>query len=373
MQSLQKHNSIGNLEPLVGSYDEDDCLFLLQEINAEYQTIENKERLIQSGEMHYSETISKEFAPSDQYTELFLAMTEKYKTTLASQIMRLATIVAKKKPDNGRAGQEPIVILSLARAGTPIGVLLKEALSLLEIESVHYSISIIRDIGIDTVALDYITKYFVDDSICFVDGWTAKGVIGKELRDSVEKYNADRDTTISPDLFVVSDIGGTADYSATYSDYAIPSALMNSTVSGLVSRTIKNSQTEGGFHGCVRYAHLESIDRSKWFIDQICGEMSADDISEEVSFSPSQIKEKASIFMKKVSDQYGVSDINRIKPGIAEATRVMLRRVPDTLIVKDIGSDDTAHLVQLAREKDISIVIDIDMPFGACALIKDVL
>jgi hypothetical protein len=45
-----------------------------------------------------------------------------------------------------------VVIASLARAGTPIGVLLLRTLRAQGVPAVHYSISIIRDRGIDRVA-----------------------------------------------------------------------------------------------------------------------------------------------------------------------------------------------------------------------------
>lgn len=361
------------MKPIAGSYPADDCLFLLQEIDPNYQTIENKEKLIQSGEMHYSEMINKESAPTPEYLALFLAMTEQYKARLAAEVMRLAQIMSELRPDFGGEGQEPITILSLARAGTPIGVLLKRALKLMGLESTHYAISIVRDRGIDEHAMQYVRDLHSDESICFVDGWTAKGVITRELHEAVDGYNKDYQSNVSRQLFVVSDIGGTADFTATYADYTIPSALMNSAVSGLTSRTILNEQTEGGFHGCVVYRELASHDRSNWFIDEICGQMSLDKLSPVITESQQARQKMTKDYLNKIQAEYGVSDINRIKPGIAEATRVMLRRVPDVIIISQPGHADVAHLEQIAKEKEINVIVDATMPFGACALIKDVI
>lgn len=58
---------------------------------------------------------------------------------------------------------------------------------------------------------------------------------------------------------------------------------------------------------------------------------------------------------------------------MAEATRVMLRRIPDLLLLRQLDCTDTHHLEKLAEEKNIQVVVRNDMPFGACALIKDVL
>lgn len=360
------------VEPLIGSYAPEDCIFLLQEIDANYQTVENKEMLIQTGQMHYSEMINKEAAPTEEYLALFLAMTEQYKARLAAEVMRLATIIADKRPGFGREGQEPIALLSLARAGTPIGVLLKRALKMLGYESAHYAISIVRDRGIDDKALEYVRERYSDEAICFIDGWTAKGVITRELHQAVVDYNKDFNANVPKELFVVSDIGGTADYTATYADYTIPSALMNSTVSGLTSRTILNEQTEGGFHGCVLYRELAPHDKSVWFIEQICSQMNVNKLSPVITESQSVRQAMTRNYLDSITAEFGVTDINRIKPGIAEATRVMLRRVPDILIIRESGHPDVAHLEQIAKEKNIEVRISPDMPFGACALIKDV-
>jgi len=356
--------------PLVGSYAPEDCLFLLKPIKANYQTIENKEKLIQSGQMHYSEIINKESVPSTLYTDLFLKMTQQYKTRLAREVMRLATLICQQ-----RENQKQLVLVSLARAGTPIGVLLQKTLrDLLQKNSVHYSLSIIRDRGIDTVALDYLLAQGYDpESLVFIDGWTAKGVITQELHQAIKQYNQLKQVNISPQLFVISDIGGTADIQATFDDYTIPSALLNSTVSGLVSRSILNQQiTKNDFHGCVVYQHLKEHDLSHWFIEQIMAEVTKDDLAPNPPNIKKQRYYETQDFLQLIMAKYVISDINRIKPGIAEATRVLLRRVPDQLLIKSKNDINVTHLKQLAIEKQIPIKIMKNMPFGACALIKNV-
>lgn len=355
--------------PFIGSYAAEDCLFLLKPIQADYQTIANKEQLIQSGQMHYSEVIHKEPPPTQEYTALFLRMTEQYKARLAAEVMRLASLISQQRKGN-------IVLLSLARAGTPIGVLLQRVLThFFQRNSSHYSISIIRDRGIDENALDYILEQgYQAEEIVFVDGWTAKGVITRELKQALRKYNQSRGVEIPAELFVISDIGGTADVQATFEDYTIPSALMNSTVSGLVSRSILNQQIGADdFHGCVSYQHLHEYDRSNWFVDQVSEHFSIGKMAPIISQSKQERQQITQAFLDEVRLQYDVSDINRIKPGIAEATRVLLRRVPDQLLIQQAGHSDTQHLEQLAYEKGVNIKIIPEMPFGACALIKDVL
>lgn len=356
-------------QPLVGSYAEGDCLFLLKPIEADFQTIKDKEKLIQLGKKHYSEMIHKEQPPTAEYTELFFKLTERYQQRLANEVLLLAQLIAERR--SGR-----ICLVSLARAGTPIGVLLQRALhDVLDRESCHYSISIVRDRGIDANALDYLLETAGErpESIVFVDGWTAKGVITRELQKAVQQYNQQRNCNVPPELFVVSDIGGSADVAATYADYTIPSALMNSTVSGLISRSVLNEQIgPDDFHGCVRYDHLKPYDESNWFIDQITSCFNRNTIPQPVCIPREQRQQLTKAFLDSVQAQYQIADINRIKPGIAEATRVMLRRVPDLLLVRSTSDLDVEHLMRLAEEKQVPVVELKSMPFGACGLIKDV-
>ncbi|MGR5422412.1 cysteine protease StiP family protein [Vibrio sp. PNB22_4_1] len=352
------------------SYNQNDCIFLLKEIEMQFTNIEEKERQIQLGIAHYSETISKESPPSEKYVKLFLELTEMYKFRLAKEVVRLSKIIEDKIKDD-------VCIVSLARAGSPIGVLVNRAFNKYScFSSCHYSVSIIRDKGLDFNALDHLIndQGIRPESIVFIDGWTAKGVITRELKKSVSEYNLSRNVNVSDALFVVSDIGSTADYSATKEDYTIPSALMNSTVSGLVSRSILNDHIkEHDFHGCVSYDYLEPYDNSNWFIGEVYSCFDSKDFiatpNEENNISSTEFND----YIKNVMEEFKVTNINRIKPGIAEATRVMLRRVPDILIVRDIHDINVSHLLQLANEKFIQTVVKSDMPMGACALIQDVI
>ena len=78
-------------------------------------------------------------------------------------------------------------------------------------------------------------------------------------------------------------------------------------------------------------------------------------------------------FLARLHDRYRISDRNFIKPGVAEATRVLLRRVPGRLLLRDPAHPDVEHLHWLAQEKQVPITIDPAMPIQATALIKDLL
>jgi hypothetical protein len=368
--------AVAHFTPLHGSYSPEDCQFLLTPIEAEYLSIEEKERRIQTGQAHYSEMIHREDAPSTRYLALFENLCKRYVPRLAGEIRQLAHQIVK---DLGHS-TTPITLISLVRAGTPAGALLRRALVDHEHQACqHYSVSIIRDRGIDTAALDYLldTQNVDAKRIIFVDAWTAKGVITRELRVDVARYNKARrskgQATIPLSLAVISDIGGTADYAATCEDYAIPSGILNATVSGLVSRSVLNHQVPAGaFHGCIVYEELSEHDQSQAFVERVAKHF--DQTLENVTLPSETELSNQRFLMQKMLTQiqrdYGLSDINYIKPGIAEATRVMLRRVPALLMVRDIAHPDVEHLLLLAEEKGVPLDVRPDMPFHACSLIK---
>ncbi|MBY0446837.1 MAG: hypothetical protein K2Q15_16705, partial [Burkholderiales bacterium] len=77
--------------------------------------------------------------------------------------------------------------------------------------------------------------------------------------------------------------------------------------------------------------------------------------------------------LQATQEQYGVEDVNLIKPGIGEATRVLLRRVPRLLILRDPAVADVAHLKLLAIEKNVPLIVDAGLPYQAVSLIGSVL
>lgn len=332
-------------------------------------SVEEKEKRLQSG-VHYSEMVSKESRPNPEYERLFVEMLAQYKERLAKECLSLAMDIHDRRGDD-------ITLLSLARAGTPIGVLLNRTLKeLMGCDARHYSISIIRDKGLDETALRYVTERHHPESIMFVDGWTAKGTITRELKAAVATWNGqDGNPAIPDELCVVADVSGTADLYATMDDYVIPSGILNGTVSGLVSRTISpKDQSEGAFHKCVFFDDLKEFDLTYYFIDEVYSEIkkifSAKNKMNVLSSKIDDIHGRLMSFINGLMAEFKVSDINKVKPGIAEATRVMLRRIPDILLVKSLESKDVAHLLLLAKEKGITVIERVDMPFNAVAIIK---
>lgn len=358
------------MRPFTGSYRVEDTVFLLKPMRLDMVDVATKERLIQSGQRHYSELLALERIPDPHYLALFEALTTRYARRLAAEVMALAHYLATTRP-----GQ--ITVVSLARAGTPIGALLARALQQLgRADTRHYSISIIRDRGIDENALAFILRREgrAPAGLAFVDGWTAKGVITEELRQALKHWNARQPERLDETLHVVSDIGGVADVAATYDDYAIPSGILNATVSGLTSRSILNAAIgPRDFHGCVFYADFAPHDRTTWFLDQVASHF-ASVAPEPVrpNSGERRVRRRAmNAFLDRLYARYRIGDRNFIKPGVAETTRVLLRRLPYLLLLRDLDEPDVAHLRLLAEQKRVPVVVDPAMPIHATALIKD--
>jgi hypothetical protein len=358
-----------------GSYEADDVTFLLKVIDMPFVSIDEKERLIQSGARHYSEMIHRESPPSSRYLALFHDACLRNNRRFASDLIRLA-----RRISDTVAGY--ITIVSLARAGTPVGVLLTRMLRRYLVRKVHhYSISIIRDRGIDEAALRHIlhVERCPVESFVFVDGWTGKGVIAAELRDAVGRFNASMHTDLPLSLHVVADLSGTAGTAVTGDDYLIPSSILNAVVSGLVSRSILNEEYcgPGDYHGCLFYKEYAEFDMSRAFVDMVLNEVES--LPPELWSSPYSIlspeeqrdlRARSQCFMDQMASQYHTSSLHHIKPGIGEATRVLLRRVPHSVFVRDRTDDDVAHLIHLAAEKQVPVIEDDRLPYRAAALIR---
>jgi hypothetical protein len=347
-----------------GSYAPRDVTFLLKPVALRATEVAAKERLIQSGRRHYSEMIAPETPPGPAYMALYEQALERNGARLASDVGSLARVLAERA-----AGRREVVLVSLVRAGTPVGVLLRRALERVGVETSHYSISIIRDRGVDRRALAHIAERHDPADAVFVDGWTGKGAIAGELRRSL----ADAPSGFRPWLAVVADPAGRADLSATEEDYLLPSGLLNAIVSGLVSRSILNPELvgPGDFHACVHYPEFKSYDVSRAFVDAV--DALAPRHPAPLPRARPGTAERCDRAVAWLMARFAVTDPNRIKPGIAESTRAVLRRVPDRLLLRDPDDPDVRHLVHLAREKGVETnLLPPDFAFRAVSLIRNV-
>lgn len=341
--AIAELNTVGS-----GSYAHNDVHFLLQPVQMEVTDVVEKERLIQTKQKHYSEMISLESAPTDVHKAL-------YERALAQNGVRMATDVQALALALNQACTGPsIVLVSFVRAGLPLGVLLRRALIDMGRDAHHYGISIVRDRGIDTVALEAIITAHGAQNIVFVDGWTGKGAISGEIQRSL---NGDSRFPQNPRLVVLADPCGRAWLAASAEDWVIPSGILGATVSGLVSRSIWPA--DGGLHGCVVYDHLQDHDVTRDFIERIETHRQAlGAVSAATPWTASEqvdLQAAARQVVESLAARFDITNLNRLKPGIAEATRAVLRRVPDHVLVRDRSDSDVQLLMHLTEGAGVSV------------------
>ena len=81
-------------------------------------------------------------------------------------------------------------------------------------------------------------------------------------------------------------------------------------------------------------------------------------------------RRRSEAFVRDAMARYGVRDENRVKPGIGESTRALLRRVPERLVVRDARGADVRHLLHLAGESGVPVEVRRDLPFRATVIIR---
>ncbi|WND40421.1 phosphoribosyltransferase [Streptomyces sp. BB1-1-1] len=364
-------------EPLRGpdfsSYAPDEVGWLLQDLSdvtLEAPT-EEREEAIQSGGAHYAESLPVEYQPSEQYQELFHAALATSATRLARAVGAVTEIVlAERSP-------RPVLV-SLARAGTPVGVLMRRWAQFRHgLDLPHYAVSIVRGRGIDANALRWLADRHDPADVVFVDGWTGKGAITRELAAALSDFEvSDGVTGFDPEIAVLADPGSCVRTYGTRDDFLIPSACLNSTVSGLISRTVLRADLVGphDFHGAKFYRELAGADLSPDFLDAVSARFP--DVADTVD---AQAKELLSAdrtptwegwaAVERISEEYGIHDVNLVKPGVGETTRVMLRRVPWKVLARAGAGADLDHVRLLAEQRGVPVEEVDDLPYTCVGLI----
>lgn len=358
----------------VGSYSAADVQFLLKDLSdvTLERGTEDREEAIQSG-VHYSEMLPVEYQPTDDYIQLFHDTLEESAEKVATAAGVVAELILRKRGKH-------TVLASLARAGTPIGILIKRYIQEVHhIDMPHYSISIIRGKGIDENAIRYMLYKHPDHEIQFVDGWTGKGAIRKVLVDACAHMKYKYGVSLNDDLAVLADPGYCSETFGTREDFLIPSACLNSTVSGLMSRTVLRDDLIGpnDFHGAKFYKEWLSKDLSNLFIDKVSScfkriEATAKETASFFELHPEQTEAtwKGIQDIKRIQQDYGIDDVNLVKPGVGETTRVLLRRVPWKILVDRLDNPNLKHILLLAEDRKVSVEVYPNLTYSCCGIIK---
>lgn len=368
-----------------GSYLPSDVHFLLKVLdksNIANTNVQEKEQLIQTGQRHYSDMLTLETAPSNTHQQLFLKALAQHKQRMANDIYAIANTLQQHFLTMVNH-DKPLILLSLVRAGLPVGVLLQRIFSDIKLNcplpSQHFGISIIRERGLDKTALQWVLDNFPHSPIVFVDGWTGKGAIYQELKKSLsEFYNTNHPyftnffhTGGHIPLVTLSDPAGVAWLCASTDDWLMPASLLNSTVSGLISRTLFAKNTDE-FHGCIFYDNLKDFDNSLLFIDNILQTIKENPNAYQYLNFQETPTFRTQLVINSLATERHIDNLNRIKPTIAEATRAVLRREPECVLLQTTDNPDTSLLRHLCTQKNIAIQVvgDTISPYQAITIIK---
>ncbi|SEN29385.1 phosphoribosyltransferase [Actinacidiphila rubida] len=353
--------------PDFSSYAPEEVGWLLKDLSGvelEAPT-EEREEAIQSGGAHYAESLPVEYQPTAAYQELFRSALNASAARIARAVGAVTELVlAERGPD--------AVLVSLARAGTPVGVLMRRwARHAHGLDLPHYAVSIVRGRGIDRNALRWLAAHHDPADAVFVDGWTGKGAITRELADAVAEFEG-----FNPEIAVLADPGGCVSTYGTRDDFLIPSACLNSTVSGLISRTVLREGLIGpdDFHGAKFYRDLKDADVSGLFLDTVSAAFDAvgDEVAADVKSLRSQDRSPTWAgwaAVERISEEYGIGDVNLVKPGVGETTRVLLRRVPWKILAQRGAGADLEHVRLLAAQRGVPVEEVDGLPYSCVGLI----
>ncbi|MBQ1094137.1 phosphoribosyltransferase [Streptomyces sp. B93] len=359
--------------PAFSSYAPDEVGWLLQDLSdvtLEAPT-EEREEAIQSGGAHYAESLPVEYQPSERYQRLFHAALDASAARLARAVgVVTETVLAERSP-------RPVLV-SLARAGTPVGVLMRRwAQHRHGLELPHYAVSIVRGRGIDANALRWLAGHHDPADVVFVDGWTGKGAITRELAQAVREFEEKEGIGgFDPEIAVLADPGACVRTYGTRDDFLIPSACLNSTVSGLISRTVLRADLVGpdDFHGAKFYRELAGADVSVDFLDAVSArfgevEDAVDSAVKELLAADRTPTWEGWAAVERISEEYGIHDVNLVKPGVGETTRVLLRRVPWKILARTGAGADLDHVRLLAEQRGVVVEEVAELPYTCVGLI----
>ncbi|CAM3545686.1 PELOTA RNA-binding domain-containing protein [Deinococcus saxicola] len=334
------------------TYDPADVTVHLRPASPRLVGVAEKEALLRQG-VSYGTLLTPETQPSSVQMAAYHAALTRNGPRVAELIASLTAHLLAHVP-------QPVLV-SLARAGTPVGAAMTRFARRRRVSLPHHTLSIIRGSGIDQEALRRVQQAHPGATLVFVDGWTGKGSIRGTLVDSLPGG-------VSPLLAVLSDPAGVASFAATHGDLLLPHAALNATISGLLSRTFLDAEASGGgLHGVRTEEHLRA--------DDVTGEyLAALDVFDTgmdlpLNPGPRPVRPYDAV-LALAAGLGGVHDPHLVKPGVGEATRVFLRRQPAGLLLRDAGHPDTRHLNELARAAGIPVTIHAELPYLAAALIS---
>lgn len=322
------------------SYKKTDVELLLTDLTDKVDpiSIEQKRQMEKQG-IDVKDIVTDEFPIDEKYYDLCLKNTPMYAKQTAIAVGNLAEQIFSKRSEN-------VVLVSLLRAGTLIGILVKRYLkNKYNINVYHYSISVPKDVNQNE--MKYILSKHKAKDILFIDSWTGKGTTTNKIRNFAEQIEG-----LSSDLAVLSDAINISSFCGVREDIAIPQAPFNACITGLVGIPTSSQKylNKDDYTGSIYLDYLEKIDITNWYIDLIEEnfdyELCNSDNYEE---NPIPFEELDEICMNHKIE------LKELNPGINEAGRALLRRKIKKLLVKDLNDIQILQIKEIAELKGIEV------------------
>lgn len=317
----------------------DDVILLLKDMTGKVSPVSQEERaeMVAKGSFVRS-IIIEEYEVSKEYTDIVNSYMDKFIPNVAKYVGILAEKLYEVKGDE-------LVLVDIVRAGIPIGILLRQYLKkFYGVDIPHYGISLVK--GLDRNAMKYIISRHGIKGIQFIDGWTGKGTVANEIKESAKDFPG-----VDDSLAVLSDCIGVAKYVGTREDVYIPHSPLNASVTGLVSITVKNEEycDANDFHAAIYLDNLEEDDQSQSFVDRVAACFTKQSVLSGTGLVADVTE------MDRISKELE-RDKKALNPGINEAARAVLRRNLEKLVVSDISDPDLECLIELATYKNVPVI-----------------
>lgn len=74
--------------------------------------------------------------------------------------------------------------------------------------------------------------------------------------------------------------------------------------------------------------------------------------------------------IQSIQEVFGIDNINLIKPGVGETTRVLLRRVPWKILVDTMDNPNLRHIILLAEDRGVPVEVFPGLTYSCCGIIK---
>ena len=76
--------------------------------------------------------------------------------------------------------------------------------------------------------------------------------------------------------------------------------------------------------------------------------------------------------VEKVQAEYGISTVNFVKTRCRRNNRVLLRRLPWKVLVRELEAPEHAHIRLLAQARGVPVEVVPDLAYSCVGLIKDI-